>query len=144
MGNMQTNIMEWLRKVTNGDTKNAIAVRSNLPTSTLNRQWNDEKFSADVVISVAHAYGASPIEGLSALGVITRDDIERLRSDDALKDATDDQLLQELARRLADQHDMIVDDPASAWNMPVGVRLEPAASHDKRKGQAKGVDEEYA
>ena len=142
MGNMKTDIMEWLSDITNGDTKNAIAVRAGLPTSTLNRQWNTEKFSADVVISISRAYGASPIDGLRELGVIDDDDIARLRSDDALRDASDDQLLQELARRLSASHDEIMRDPASEWNSP--IPFIPAANHDDDKNLGGGADEEFA
>ena len=136
-------IKEWYEATTNGDSYNAVGNKSGIQPSTVWRQ-QPNKFSPENLVKIARAYDRPAFEPLLISGLLSDEDVAMLRSDDALKDATDDQLLQELARRIAVQHDVIVDDDASAWNMPISLPMEAAANHDKRKGQANGVDEEYA
>jgi hypothetical protein len=136
-------IKEWYEATTNGDSYNAVGNKSGIQPSTVWRQ-QPNKFSPENLVKIARAYDRPAFEPLLISGLLSDDDVAMLRSDDALKDATDDQLLQELARRLAVQHDVIVDDDASAWNMPISLPMGAAANHDKRKEQSKGVDEEFA
>ena len=57
-----------------------------------------------MVIRVARAFAASPIEGLLAAGVLIEDDLDLADARAALVVATDEDLLAELGQRLAQPH----------------------------------------
>jgi hypothetical protein len=136
-------IKTWYEKSTNGDSYNAVGVKSGVQPSTIWRQQPD-KFSPENLVKIARAYGRPAFEPLIIAGLLTDDDVAILRSDDALKDASDEQLIDELSRRLKDNHSEIVSDPESAWNMPISVDVDAAAKHDPDKRLSKGRDEEFA
>ena len=133
-------IEKWYETSTNGDSYNAVGVKSGVQPSTIWRQQPD-KFSPENLVKIARAYGRPAFEPLIIAGLLTDDDVAILRSDDALKDASDEQLLQELARRLSAQHDEIINDPNSTWNGP--IEFVPAANRDDQGGD-KGIDDEFA
>ena len=56
-------------------------------------------------MKIARAYGVSAINGLVALGLLDDSDISQLQISDALINASNDELLQELARRLKENAD---------------------------------------
>ena len=60
--------------------------------SSLYRQLPD-KLSPQNVVKIARAYGGSAIDGLVAVGLIDDDDLRKSESSDALRDATDEELI---------------------------------------------------
>lgn len=134
-------IEDWYKGTVGDDTPNAVAENSGIVVSSLWRQLPD-KISPSNIVKIAHAYGVPALDGLVAIGLISDDDVAHLMSDDALRNASDEQLINELTRRLAERHDEIVSDDDSIWNRP--MEFEAAAKRDPLKKVSKGTDEEFA
>jgi hypothetical protein len=85
------------------------------------------------VVKIARAYGVSVLDGLIAQGLISPIDVATTAALDALMDATDEQMLGEIARRLmdaSDEHDRLrepadnvipADNRFGAFHAPEGV-----------------------
>lgn len=54
----------------------------------------------ETVVKIAHAFDASAVEGLVALGLLAETDVGAARISDALAGATDEQLADEVLRRM--------------------------------------------
>ncbi|MCD4549703.1 hypothetical protein [Schaalia sp. lx-260] len=136
---------QWLKKVSGGTSVSAIATRAGYPASTLTRQIKRGQLSSDVVIQIARSYRTSILEGLIACGHITEDEAglkARANIAEALEDATDRQLIEELLRRVVDDDglghpdlrtDIDVDEyiqPFSRVAPPVAAVSEPPSAHD--------------
>lgn len=105
---------KWFEEVTNHAAVNEVATRTGLSPATLWRQYNNDLgFTAENLIIVARTYGASPIEALVIFGFLNEEE----RAGDAtlvsLSKASDDDLIQELARRMKD------DTSNPKWNEPM-------------------------
>lgn len=114
-------IREWYEKVTNGDSGNQVAEKAGISQSTLSRQVNSGRFSAEVVVAVARRYGASPIRGLIILGLVTREEFEKEIRAVQLSEYTDGEIVEEVARRL-------VHLPESGTDYDKPIKLNPASS----------------
>ena len=97
-------IATWYKKTVGPDTVNTVADNTGIVPSSLYRQL-PEKLSPENVVKIARAYGVSAINGLVALGLLDDSDISQLQISDALINASNDELLQELARRLKENAD---------------------------------------
>lgn len=97
-------IATWYKKTVGSDTVNTVADNTGIVPSSLYRQL-PEKLSPENVVKIARAYGVSAINGLVALGLLDDSDISQLQISDALINASNDELLQELARRLKENAD---------------------------------------
>ena len=97
-------IATWYKKTVGSDTVNTVADNTEIVPSSLYRQL-PEKLSPENVVKIARAYGVSAINGLVALGLLDDSDISQLQVSDALINASNDELLQELARRLKENAD---------------------------------------
>ncbi|MCU1648380.1 MAG: hypothetical protein JWN03_8655 [Nocardia sp.] len=90
----------WKRTITRGASTRAIAERldSNGPRIKRHLEESDPPV-ADTVIELARAYGANPVEGLIAAGLLTRSDVDHAATKDALSAVPMLQLLEEAAAR---------------------------------------------
>lgn len=106
-----TDLAHWAAAITKDDSLNAISRASGVVLSTLSRQWPD-KLSPETVVKIARAYGASVLDALIAQGLIDVTDVATTAALDALQDASDEQLLGEIARRLdnaVDEHPVLTE-----------------------------------
>ncbi|WP_406709327.1 hypothetical protein QEV61_04545 [Trueperella pyogenes] len=98
------NTAKWLKEIagtTGGALSiNAIAIKAGLPQATLNRHVNAGALTAEEVISICRAYLYPVTQGLVDLGFITEEDLKLPSIQATLRDATDEQLVDEIARRL--------------------------------------------
>ena len=94
------NIEQWYQETVGNDSQNTVADNAGIVPSSLYRQLPD-KLSPQNVVKIVRAYGGSAIDGLVAVGLIDDDDLRKSESSDALRDATDEELIHELAIRLA-------------------------------------------
>lgn len=94
------NIQQWYEETVSGDSQNTVADNAGIVPSSLYRQLPD-RLSPQNVVKIARAYGVSVIDGLVALGLIDDSDLEKSASSDALRNATDEELLHELSIRMA-------------------------------------------
>lgn len=95
------NHIEWLDKVTRGDSNREIARRAEgVSDATLSRQRRAGELSADLIIKIAEAYNESPVVALIDLGFMSAKWITESGVVTALSRATDEELTDELLRRL--------------------------------------------
>lgn len=111
-------IKKWIRSVTKEDKSGTIAVKIGVNAGTFKRQYDAGKIPPINLVKIARAYNIPPLSALIACGLITE---EEANIDDAdikaikealentkqlaqnaigLETATDEQLLQELLRRV--------------------------------------------
>ncbi|WP_169171994.1 helix-turn-helix domain-containing protein [Bifidobacterium oedipodis] len=96
----------WLEATTHADNANAIAAKTGITRSTAWRQWNDDmNFSAENVIKIARAFDADPVDGLIVFGYLKESERNMSAMTSALRNATDDELINEMARRIKDYHE---------------------------------------
>lgn len=95
-----TAIDQWISDITNGDSGRKIAKRSGIASATLSRQLAENGLTPETVVRIAHAYGASAIEGLLALNLLAETDVDAASIERALEAATDEQLMDEVLRRM--------------------------------------------
>lgn len=92
---------QWLKEAMNGETINELANKAGISSATAWRQFNNDlNFTAENVILIARAYRKDPVEALVAFDYLREDErgVASLRA--ALKNATNDDLLTEIAARL--------------------------------------------
>ncbi|KFI91183.1 DNA-binding protein [Bifidobacterium saguini DSM 23967] len=92
-------INDWFVEVTGGESYNAVAKKAGVQASSIWRQLPD-RLSEKNAVAIARAYGRPAIEPLIVMGLLTDDDVKAIKSQDALRDATDDELMAELSRRI--------------------------------------------
>lgn len=95
--------MTWYEIVTNSDSVNAVATKAKIVQTTLNRQVQRGRLSPEVVIAIARGYKAPVLDALVSCGYLTEEEAalkDRFGLEEALQDATDEQLLRELLRRI--------------------------------------------
>lgn len=93
------NINDWFVEVTGGESYNAVAKRAGVQASSIWRQLPD-RLSEKNAVAIARAYGRPAIEPLVVMGLLTDEDIKAIKSQDALRDASDEELMAELSRRI--------------------------------------------
>lgn len=104
---------EWMHRITAGDSLREVARRAGLNNRTLTTQVNAGKLKADLIIKIAEAYDESPVIALVDLGFMSARWITEPGVVTALSRATDEQLTDELLRRLRLIDDVSVDDLAA-------------------------------
>lgn len=106
-----SNAQRWYRSVVGDDAENAVAQRSGVRQTTLNRQLRQDSLSAESAVKIARAYGSDLLEALVAVGLIGAPeavqiradvDIDRILAAEGLARATDVELAQEILRRAKD------------------------------------------
>lgn len=96
----------WFKETVQGDTIAEVALKAGIIKTTAWRQYNNALgFSAENVILIARAYHKSPVEALVEFGYIRADEMAKGKTVARLRDASNDELLQELARRLKENAD---------------------------------------
>lgn len=96
----------WFKETVQGDTIAEVALKAGIIKTTAWRQYNNALgFSAENVILIARAYHKSSVEALVEFGYIRADEMANGKTVARLHDASDDELLQELARRLKENAD---------------------------------------
>lgn len=104
---------DWYRRVTRGDSNRHVSSRANISDATLGRQLKANELSADLIIKIAQAYNESPVVALVDLGFVSARWIQEVGTTTALTRASDEELTDELLRRLRLLDDQPVDDLAS-------------------------------
>ena len=90
----------WIAAITT-DTTNGAAERAGITPATLFRQIKRGKISAENVILLARAYGRRAGDELVTTGYLEPEDLEGVGVLQALKSATNQQLLEEIDSRMA-------------------------------------------
>lgn len=98
---------DWYKRVTRGDSNRHVSSRANISDATLGRQLKANELSADLIIKIAQAYNESPVVALVDLGFISARWMQEVGTTTALTRASDEELTDELLRRLR----LIEDEP---------------------------------
>lgn len=104
---MQETHSEWFKRVTRNDSNRRAADLADISPVTLGRQLKANELSADLIIKIAHAYDESPVVALVDLGFISARWMQEVGTTTALTRASDEELTDELLRRLR----LIEDEP---------------------------------
>lgn len=91
---------DWLATMTGGASLRQIARTAGIAYSTLNTQTSRGHLSAEHVIAIAAAYNAHPVRALIATGYLDADAAHAPDIEAALRLASDEQLTDEVLRRL--------------------------------------------
>lgn len=136
---------DWYRRVTRGDSNRHVSSRAKISDATLGRQLKANELSADLIIKIAQAYNESPVVALVDLGFVSARWLQEVGTTTALTRASDEELTDELLRRLRLLDDQPIDDLAvRRANTPVSG---PHASLDDDDGIVRDFDyspDEYA
>ena len=99
--NETMNKHEWLEAAIGEDTVSEMALKAGMSKATAFRQFNNDlNFTAENVILIARAYHKDPVEALVAFDYLRDDERGTASLRAALKNATNDDLLTEIAARL--------------------------------------------
>ena len=101
---MKTN--EWLRRVTRTRENeelsiNGIALKAGTPQPSLHRRVKADNLSLDQILAICVAYRYDLIKALEENGYIDREQALQLKASVALSNATDQQIVDEILRRLS-------------------------------------------
>lgn len=94
------NIDEWFRTITNGESQRTVAQKINVQQSKLSRQLNAGHLDPELIRDITRAYGTKAGDALLATGFLSPEDLELIGVEEALRHATNSQILAELDRRL--------------------------------------------
>lgn len=122
---MQETHSQWYKRVTRGDSNRQVAHTANISDATLGRQLRANDLSADLIIKIAEAYDESPVIALVDLGFMSARWITEPGVLTALSRATDEQLTDELLRRLRLLEDVPVDELAHQRSNDAGSNVAP-------------------
>lgn len=98
---------DWYKRVTRGDSNRHVSSQAKISDATLGRQLKANELSADLIIKIAQAYDESPVVALVDLGFISARWMQEVGTTTALTRASDEELTDELLRRLR----LIEDEP---------------------------------
>ena len=115
------NISNWYAETVGDDTPNKVAENAGIVPPSLYRQLPD-RLSPQNVVKIARAYGVPAIDGLVALGLLDDTDLDKLEISDALRAASDRDLLNELARRLESRPEQ------TEWGQPIIIDTQVLAA----------------
>ncbi len=71
-----------------------------MPSATLNRQLAESALTPETIVKIARGYGESAVPGLIAYGLLVDSDIAEVSIEEALQYAEDEQLMDEVLRRM--------------------------------------------
>ena len=102
---------EWFSSTIGNDTIAEVGLKAGIVKTTIWRQFNNDlNFTAENVILIARAYHKDPVEALVAFDYLREDERGTASLRAALKNATNDDLLTEIAARL-DRDPSLADQP---------------------------------
>lgn len=104
---------EWLDQTTRGDSLRRIAEVAQISDRTLSRQLRDNDLRPDLIIKIAEAYNESPAIALVDLNYMSAKWLTDPGVGTSLRRASDEELTDELLRRLKLLPDEPVDDLAA-------------------------------
>ena len=93
------NFETWLTELIGDDTRRTASSKAGMAESTLSRQLSRGHLSPEMVIALCRAYDRSPVTGLIQTGYINDYELRGPDVEVALREATNEQLLNEIMRR---------------------------------------------
>lgn len=93
------NFETWLTELIGEDTRRTASSKAGMAESTLSRQLSRGHLSPEMVIALCRAYDRSPVAGLIQTEYINDYELQGPDVEFALREATNEQLLNEIMRR---------------------------------------------
>lgn len=90
----------WIRKTVGNASDREIGKLANIGQSTLSRQRRDGTVTVETAVKIARAYQVSVVPALLALDVLTEFDLKAFSSSSGIMDASDEDLVAEILRRM--------------------------------------------
>lgn len=90
----------WLEEVRGEATYNALCTRAGITPSTLNRQIERGYLGAPEMVKIARSYKKDVLEALVISGLVSEDDIASSAQSKSLSEASDEEIAEEVWRRL--------------------------------------------
>lgn len=143
-----TNPHSWLKSIGATESLREIASRAGVSHATLSRQITAGRFLIETTLEIARAYDASPITALVANGYLTEEEAGLTGVDAVLASASDEQLVNEVGRRLGlPAASILFDQPistavATASNVVQGNFGVGAPAEDDEEAVARQTDPE--
>ena len=155
----ETNFVDWFNQLTGDDPQRVAAKKAGLIESTLSRQISRGTFRPEMVIALCRGYDRSPVTGLVETGYLQPWELDGVSVPYALREATNEQLLDEIMRRsdpearelfTADEDDAVVDidnnivefpsvsDPAGT--IPKGAAADSSLDEDAQREEGDWTD----
>lgn len=105
--------MKWIDDVRGTDSLREVARRVGMNQGTLNRQVNLDQLTYETVRDVSRAYGRPVLADLVHMGHLHPTDLGTSAIENALRAATEEELVVELGRRLGISGSVLFDAPIS-------------------------------
>lgn len=99
--NATMDMKDWIASLPGSPLPTQAAEASGIDRSTISRQLKRGQLSAENVIAICHAFRKSAVDGLIETGYLTPDDLEGAGIVEALAQATNQQIVDEISKRLA-------------------------------------------
>lgn len=93
-------IEQWIRRTVGNASDREIARLAEIGQSTLSRQRRDGTVTVETAVKIARAYQVSVIPALLALEVLTEFDLKAFATSNGIMDASDEDLIAEVLRRM--------------------------------------------
>lgn len=127
--------MQWIDAVRGKHSIREVARRAEMSQGTLNRQINADALTFETVLAISRAYGIAPVAGLVASGLLSADDAGIPSKAIALQSASDDELIEEVARRIKDDDITAFDVTASSvWAADPTIEDDTFEHHPRDEG----------
>src|SRR5690625_335507 len=101
-GGVMKTMMRWYTNTVKDDSVSAVARKSGVVQTTLNRHVNEQKLTAEEVIAIARAYGASAVRALVETGHLTDLDVAGYRRAASIDTLTDREIADEVWKRMVE------------------------------------------
>lgn len=146
---------DWYRRVTRGDSNRQVSSIAGISDATLGRQLRAGELNADMIIKIAQAYDESPVIALVDLGFVSARWMQEVGTTTALTRATDEELTDELLRRLRLIEDTPVDELAArrsnntspvfdaSDSMPLSAVADDSPDEDALREEGDWTDPDY-
>lgn len=115
--------IRWIDSVRGNDSLRGAARKAGITSAKLIRQVNDDLLTFETVRDISRAYQRSVVSDLIETGHLTREDAGTEGLERALRTASDEELVLEIARRLE------VTDLGTIYDKPISQAVDSAERH---------------
>lgn len=91
---------DWFSRTTKGDSVNSAAKLAGIPQASLNKRLQKGVLTMEDVALISRAYALNPIEELARVEYLSQSEIDRVQHASALTEASDEEIAEEVWRRL--------------------------------------------
>lgn len=124
------NVEAWFKDLTDSSSLREAAEKSGVSKSTLSRNLDANTMTPETVIALCRAYDRSPVSGLIETGYINDYELHGPDVEIALREATNEQLLDEMMRRSDPQARYLFGNEGDEETIGLAPHLTPVSDVD--------------